>query len=139
MLTLWFHFLQEYYSFQQDLTAPPEGYNSVRGIKSTEEQHSDFEVGMHNKSLLWNSVDTDLITGKIRNNFFLYTQLEMFFFSQDDEYVVYQRSQQRMRYLVEFSLPGDSRPESGEGAEEEEEEVVEEENEEKNDSQTNEG
>ena len=53
--------------------------------------------------------------------------------TQDDEYVVYSTSQQRMRYLVEFSLAGDTPPGGGEGedtaVEEKEEEEEEDEDE----------
>ncbi|KAL3871218.1 hypothetical protein ACJMK2_039226 [Sinanodonta woodiana] len=52
----------------KSLTEPPEGYQSVHGIKATENCPSDFKV---------------------------------------DEYVVYNTNQQRIKYLVEFTLPGD--------------------------------
>ena len=45
---------------------------------------------------------------------------------QADEYVVYTAHQQRMQYLVEFTLPDDSVEEAGEEEEEEEGEEEEE-------------
>ena len=36
--------LQEFTSFQTDLTSAPDGYNSVRGVRSDDMQLSDFKV-----------------------------------------------------------------------------------------------
>ena len=40
------HFIcfQEFTSFQKNLTASPDGYNSVKGVKSSDDQPSDFKV-----------------------------------------------------------------------------------------------
>ncbi|KAK3593675.1 hypothetical protein CHS0354_013571 [Potamilus streckersoni] len=54
--------------FNKSLAEPPEGYQSVHGIKVTENCPSDFKA---------------------------------------DEYVVYNTNQQKIKYLVEFTLPGD--------------------------------
>ncbi|XP_035659528.1 protein mono-ADP-ribosyltransferase PARP4-like [Branchiostoma floridae] len=59
---------KDVYKHDTSLTQPPQGYNSVHGVKGTEEITSEFK---------------------------------------DDEYVIYNVEQQKMRYLVEFSLPGD--------------------------------
>ncbi|CAH1248284.1 PARP4 [Branchiostoma lanceolatum] len=56
------------YKQDSSLTQPPQGFNSVHGVKGTDEMPSEFK---------------------------------------DDEYVIYNVQQQKMRYLVEFSLPGD--------------------------------
>ncbi len=53
---------------------------------------------------------------------------------QSDEYVVYNQHQQCIRYLVEFTLPGD---EKEVGSEEERGEVAEEENKEKESTNDN--
>lgn len=53
---------------QFGITSPPQGYDSVRGVKRSPAR------------------DTDFI---------------------DDEYVVYRQNQQRIEYLIEFSLPSD--------------------------------
>ena len=36
--------LKGFTNYQKDLTSPPDGYNSVRGIKSSDEEPSDFKV-----------------------------------------------------------------------------------------------
>ncbi|XP_078585828.1 protein mono-ADP-ribosyltransferase PARP4-like [Branchiostoma floridae x Branchiostoma japonicum] len=59
---------KDVYKHDTSLTQPPQGYNSVHGVKGTDEITSEFK---------------------------------------DDEYVIYNVQQQKMRYLVEFSLPGD--------------------------------
>ncbi|XP_070569266.1 protein mono-ADP-ribosyltransferase PARP4-like [Ptychodera flava] len=59
---------KDLYKSDADMIAPPNGYNSVHGVKGTDQQPSDFK---------------------------------------DDEYVVYNTNQQMMRYLVEFTVPGD--------------------------------
>ncbi|XP_078664712.1 uncharacterized protein LOC144907477 isoform X2 [Branchiostoma floridae x Branchiostoma belcheri] len=59
---------KDVYQQNTSLTQPPQGYNSVHGVKNTDDIPSEFK---------------------------------------DDEYVIYNVQQQKMRYLVEFSLPGD--------------------------------
>ncbi|XP_066269374.1 protein mono-ADP-ribosyltransferase PARP4-like [Branchiostoma lanceolatum] len=59
---------KDVYKQDSSLTQPPQGSNSVHGVKGTDEMPSEFK---------------------------------------DDEYVIYNVQQQKMRYLVEFSLPGD--------------------------------
>lgn len=54
--------------FQTSLTNPPDGFDSVHGVKTSETEVSDF---------------------------------------QDDEFVIYNPHQQRLKYLIEFSLPDD--------------------------------
>ncbi len=70
------------------MSEPPDGYNSVKGVKNTQEQLSFFKVRIN---------IAVLFSGQWENSYLLLLQA--------DEYVVYSAHQQRMRYLVEFSLP----------------------------------
>ncbi|KAL5457332.1 hypothetical protein EMCRGX_G034580 [Ephydatia muelleri] len=60
---------KDYWNEAKTLDKPPEGYNSVRGVKCTDEQHTSFK---------------------------------------GDEYVVYNTHQQRIQYIVEFTLSGET-------------------------------
>uniref|UniRef100_A0ABM0MFB2 Poly [ADP-ribose] polymerase n=1 Tax=Saccoglossus kowalevskii TaxID=10224 RepID=A0ABM0MFB2_SACKO len=60
---------KEFNQYCKNLTAAPDGFDSVHGVRGTKQQSSDFK---------------------------------------DDEYVVYNTNQQRIRYLVEFTLPSDT-------------------------------
>ncbi|XP_053376593.1 uncharacterized protein LOC123533425 [Mercenaria mercenaria] len=59
----------EMYQSDSNITAAPEGFDSVQGVQSTDDKLSTF---------------------------------------MDNEFVIYNASQQCMKYLVEFSLPGDT-------------------------------
>jgi hypothetical protein len=72
------------------LSKPPDSYNSVKGVKNTEEQSSFFKVSLNGLAAFF-----------LRQCGNSYPMLLL----QADEYVVYSAHQQRMRYLVEFSLP----------------------------------
>ena len=45
-------FKQEYTTHQKQLTTPPEGFDSVKGVKNTNEEPTDFKVFIHVNVLL---------------------------------------------------------------------------------------
>ena len=121
---------QEYSEQQRELMAPPPGYHSTRGVASSNEHPSFFKV-THSictqrlELCFAGSIPSDQpgiplwhVLNSINDS--LPSPLSPLsppsplspLLSQADEYVVYSPSQQRMRYLVEFTIPDTDSPPS---------------------------
>ena len=109
----------DFNTHQKHLKRAPAGYDSCHGVKAMANNGSDFEVCFYSFFVwvfqricnhLWVAVDS--IAYVLLQHAYMYVKvkdhsLQPSLSLQDDEYAIYDPSQQKLAYLAEYTLDGD--------------------------------